>query len=226
MPDLELLKRDLGCVQKVLRTNTQEDNICHDDASISWRKYAPGISHQLYPVIYNNTLAQKQFSLLLYDNSFFQFYFSWESGSLTKARLAFYAPPIEYNPEQKSIEEAIIARAEQTNDYRILELYQDLGRDINFHEGSYLRVDFDSRVTSHAKWHLQFGALEGFRIPVDPLVTPSKFVTFVLEHRNPQLLGEISNGAEFCAHRSFVATRAVRNREQYTTQCRMEFCYP
>ena len=123
----------------------------------------------------------QQYSILLKDSSFFQFYYQFEkSGKLKTARLAYYPKPVQTPHLQEDLLNAgEDALERQDNDlydhlYNWVELLEtDIGRPANT---SHFRFDFDSKVISHSKSHLQFGAIQEFRVPANSFPLPVAFI--------------------------------------------------
>src|SRR5690606_8121994 len=47
---------------------------------------------------------------------------------------------------------------------------------------SHLRVDYDSKVTSHNKCEIQIGAINDIRIPIDKMISPITFFDFIIKN--------------------------------------------
>ena len=93
---LPLVRQGINHVVRYLEKVTQISNIdMNQDGLISWFGYRPGTMRNAYdPMEYQQLIDTQQYSLLLSDGSFFQFYFSFEEQNLTAARLAYYPKPL------------------------------------------------------------------------------------------------------------------------------------
>lgn len=166
-----------------------DSNFCANQDSFSWPNYLAGIPSSLaYALEYQRLIDKKQYSFLLKDKSFFQFYFKFETGTISSARLAYYPAPLRISGAFDDIAEA----AEESGIDLLEELYFGaenwIDRGIDVVNTSHLRLDYDSKVTSHCPCHLQFGGLNEFRIPSHSLINPFIFFTWVCENiRTDQL---------------------------------------
>ena len=151
-------------------------------SSISWNGYKPGIIKGIsYPREYQILLDSRQYSYLLQDGSFFQFYFDFDSnGDLSKSRLAYYPIP-------KIIGETLedILEYEETANPWLKDVYSEMALEMEYNSGqlsanSHIRFDFDSKVVTHSKAHLQFGGINCFRITSSVLVLPLIFMEKIL----------------------------------------------
>jgi hypothetical protein len=163
---------------------TQVNNIELVDISrcVSWKGYKPGIQKNIYYSLeYQYLLDNQQYSLLLRDGSFFQFFFNFKSSNeLHAARLAYYPRPVKTLDLSDDLLVAANSALERDDDdlydhlFNWVELLEtDIGNPANT---SHLRFDFDDTVTSHCKSHLQFGAVQEFRIPADFFPLPMAFI--------------------------------------------------
>ena len=89
---------------------------------ISWDKYQPSIFKSLYFREYEQLLKQRQFSFLLADKSFIQFYYLFDSDKLIKAKLAYYPYPLLLTEEVNDIEFYM----DESSDKDLDEYYYDL----------------------------------------------------------------------------------------------------
>ena len=168
----------------LLNSITQVNNTVTAPAEkcISWNKRKPGIQKNIYYAIeYQYLLDNQQYSLLLKDGSFFQFYFEFDlKDILICARLAYYPKPVKTNHDDSSLLDAAEAALERDDGdlydhlFNWVELLEtDIGRPANT---SHIRFDYDSAVKSHSKSHLQFGAIQEFRIPSSGFPLPIAFI--------------------------------------------------
>lgn len=163
---------------------TQLRNFCllAEEREISWNGRVTGIQKNVYyPLEYQFLLDRQQYSILLSDGSFFQFYYAFdEKDCLKKARLAYYPRP---HPTNDSLDELMDA-AEDALDRSDEEIYEHLYNwtELMEHHGkapsnsSHVRFDFDKGTLAHAESHLQFSGVQEFRVSADFYPQPLAFV--------------------------------------------------
>ena len=181
---LPLVRQGINHVVGYLEKVTQISNIdMNQDGLISWFGYRPGMMRNAYyPMEYQQLIDTQQYSLLLSDGSFFQFYFSFEEQNLTAARLAYYPKPLSTIETQDDI----FSSAEEALDREDITLYEHLYNWVELMDvgisspanTSHIRFDYDPKAKSHCPSHLQFGAIQEFRIPADFVPQPLAFVEF------------------------------------------------
>lgn len=160
----------------------QNTMVSEIDRTISWGGRTPGILKGIfYPLEYQFLLDRQQYSVLLSDGSFFQFYYLFDTeGELRQARLAFFPPPVS---TRDSIEDLWDA-AEGALDRDDQQLYDHLYNWTEWLEikqrapsnTSHIRFDFDRDVTSHCQAHIQFSGVQELRVPADFVPQPLAFV--------------------------------------------------
>lgn len=97
------------------------------DGSISWDNYTPGIYKNLYAKEYELIVRNRQYSFLLSeDRGCIQFYYSFDDGKLTKAKLAYYPYPVKIR-DLNDLEHSIY----DADDIFIGEYYFDLWNILN-----------------------------------------------------------------------------------------------
>ncbi|SCK49130.1 hypothetical protein VAR608DRAFT_4885 [Variovorax sp. HW608] len=176
----------LGSARSYFSRNslTQVDNIAINTQlrEISWAGYQAGIiRNTAYPIEYQFLLDNHQYSILLKDGSFFQFYFSFEADELNSARLAFYPRPLPLKDDPSSLsqaaEEALDRGDEEILQYLLnwVELMELEGR-LMPSNTSHVRFDYDRDVEAHCKSHLQLGAIQDLRIPANFFPQPLAFI--------------------------------------------------
>jgi hypothetical protein len=163
---------------------TQVDNTTTSTPNryIGWSGRKPGIQKNVYyPIEYQYLLDTQQYSVLLRDSSFFQFFFQFDaSDKLSSARLAYYPRPVNTLHENddllKAADDALDRQDEELYNHLFnwVELLEtDIGKPANT---SHVRFDYDSKVLVHSKSHLQFGAIQEFRLPSNNFPLPIAFV--------------------------------------------------
>lgn len=160
----------------------QNTIVSESDRTISWMGRTTGILKGVYyPLEYQFLLDRQQYSALLSDGSFFQFYYKFDlEEKLRQARLAFFPPPIS---TRDSIEDLFYA-AEGALDREDEQLYEHLYNWIEWLEikqrapsnTSHIRFDFDRDVTTHCQSHIQFSGVQELRVPADFFPQPLAFV--------------------------------------------------
>ncbi|EKL0658761.1 TPA: DUF2290 domain-containing protein [Pseudomonas aeruginosa] len=165
---------------------TQVDNILLNEAEkyISWSGRRPGILKGVYyPLEYQSLLDRQDYSILLSDGSFFQFYYSFDlEGGLSKARLAYYPRPLE---TMDSLDD-LYAAADEALDREDDDLYEYLYnwtevmefKGVKPSNTSHIRFDYDRGVAAHCESHIQFSGVNSLRVGADFFPLPMAFVKF------------------------------------------------
>lgn len=167
-----------------LKKHTQVNNIYTEEGSktISWRGRKPGIVKGLYyPLEYQFLIDSHQYSLLLEDGSFFQFFYSFnQEDRLISARLAFYPRPVPTTDLQNELLDAAEQAMEHGNDelyehlYNWTELMEVKGQ--NPSNTSHIRFDYDEKAKSHSPSHLQLSGLQELRLSANYFPQPLAFI--------------------------------------------------
>jgi hypothetical protein len=168
----------------LLSSVTQIENIefRNNERIISWIGRLPGISRDTYYALeYQSLLDRQQYSVLLSDGSYFQFFYEFDDADNLKfGRLAYYPRPVETRDELELIEDAAEGAADRDDDNLFNHLHcwtelidAGLAKPANT---SHLRLDFDKSAKSHSVAHLQFGATQNFRVPADFFPQPIAFI--------------------------------------------------
>lgn len=183
--DEQVVTRSLNdinvCFSKIiLDTNYEIQN-----QKISWVNYHHGIDKGVaYAAVYQRLVDNKQYSFLLADSSFIQFFFEWNGNNLIKAKLAYYPTPVKISGALEDLLES----AEYSGIDLIEELYFGaeiwLERGIDIVNTSYLRLDYDPRATSHSKCHVQIASINELRISSKYILNPFIFFIWIAEHLN------------------------------------------
>lgn len=149
---------------------------------ISWVGRTPGIIKGVYyPLEYQFLLDHQQYSLLLSDGSFFQFYYSFDaSKELEKACLTYYPQPM----STRDTVDELLEAAEEAFEREDEQLYEHLYNWTELLEikqkapsnTSHVRFDFDRKVSSHCQSHIQFSGVQELRLPADFFPQPLAFV--------------------------------------------------
>lgn len=185
--NFSLVLQSLNHVEDFLRPVTQQKliELKERDRVISWTNRKPGVYNEVYyPIEYQCVIDASQYSLLLKDGSFFQFFYDFDikTNDLKKAKLAFYPSPIDSKNSLEELNEAAELAFEYNEDlYNHLENWIELLEIKKYFPAntSQVRFDYDNGVTTHEKSHLQFSSLNNLRLPADFFPLPYAFVLMV-----------------------------------------------
>lgn len=177
-------QQGLNNASTFLAQATQVNNIqvIGREKTISWIGRKPGIiKGSYYPLEYQYLLDTHQYSILLSDGSFFQFYYQFDEEEVLKsARLAFYPKPLSTKDNIDQLIDAADGALEKDDQ----ELYEHLYnwtelmeiKDITPSNTSHIRFDYDHSATSHSPSHLQLGGIHEFRVSANYFPQPLAFV--------------------------------------------------
>jgi hypothetical protein len=177
----EQAKNSLLEVKKLLKDITIGQPFHFDDGvkEISWGNYKPGIPNgQSYVKEYYDLVNSQQYSFLLFDGSFLQFYYEFvENDQLNRSRCAYYPRPSVFCEE---VSEGFIEYSQ--NELAESSLIEMALEDSNIYltNTSHIRFDFDAKVGAHCKSHLQFGGHNSLRVCSNHIIDPVFFVTSLL----------------------------------------------
>jgi hypothetical protein len=178
--DIQSVGRAMRDINGLFSPYLLETNYFLGDGVLSWNNYVPGILNGLaYAAEYQKLIDRRQYSFLLVDKSFFQFYFRFDQGELKSARLAYYPPPLKITGAMQDL----IDVAEMSGLDLLEELYYGaeswLERGIDVVNTSHMRLDYDSKTDAHAQSHFQFGGLNSLRVPCQGIVSPFTFFEWI-----------------------------------------------
>lgn len=173
------ISKSLDKCLKYYREMILTSNYIRHNEILSWGQYQSGISKGSYLSNYCNLVSERQYSFLMEDNSFFQFFYEWEEGTLKNAKVAFYP-----NPEVVSFTEAEAHFISENDDDYYIEgteyiLAEMDSKELTVTNTSHLRIDYDQEVTTHPKSHLQFGGINNIRLASETVITPFIFFDFI-----------------------------------------------
>jgi hypothetical protein len=193
-----------ACFSKIILNS----NFDIRDDEISWIDYREGIDKGIaYAAVYQRLIDTKQYSFLLQDSSFIQIYFHWEANQIKKAKLAYYPTPVKISGAIDDLLES----AEHSGVDLLEELYFGaeswIERGIDVVNTSYLRLDYDSGATNHAKCHIQIASLNELRIASKYLLNPFNFFTWIVEHLKFDGINDILASQRFIRSLSYHRTR-------------------
>lgn len=149
---------------------------------ITWAGRKPGIfKDAYYPLEYQHLVDTQQYSMMLSDGSFFQFYYLFDHDDiLQKARLAYYPKPFSTRDSLDALMGAAddaIARADENlyeHLYNCVELLELQNKSPS--NTSHIRFDYDATVTIHSPSHIQLGSIQEFRVSAGFYPQPLAFV--------------------------------------------------
>jgi hypothetical protein len=159
--------QSLNHVLEILQPLIQANHIKIDEAhqEISWRNRIRGIIKDVYyPIEYQHLIDTRQYSLLLSNGSFLQFYYGFdEKGAPKSVRLAYYPSPV----STKETVEDLLDAADDALDRSEDELYEHLfnwvelieGKDLHPANTSHVRFDYDDNVKVHEKAHMMAASI-------------------------------------------------------------------
>lgn len=163
-------------------------NINKDDVSQEFKTASQKAS---YLDIYQCAIRNFDYDFLLHDDSFFQFSFRGNSSEFPSMRFAYFQNPYDYKSYKDFILELRdLGYINNETDEEIGEIFWEdyqqylSEQDINSSSVS-IRYDVDLKNYSpliHSVSHFHIGHRNDVRIPCDRVVTPLKFVIFVIKH--------------------------------------------
>ncbi|CAJ1865497.1 DUF2290 domain-containing protein [Aeromonas jandaei] len=178
--DIQHVCNSLAVLSDVFSSFILTSNYCRNGDSLSWGQYKKGISNNiLYSKEYENLLNDRQYSILMIDKSFFQFYYDFEGRTLKKMKLCYYPYPISVQEDSEQLEHYYVESGTERLElyYSSLMTLSDAG--IMATNNSHIRADYDHKVTSHSKSHVQYSGINNFRMPFSKIVDPLMFFKFI-----------------------------------------------
>ena len=192
--NLNDIEHNLKLCHKVFKSLILDNNVKRtSDKIISWDNYISGINSDLYVKDFEQMVDKRQFSFLLKDSSLIQIYYQFNDEGIIKYKLAFYPTPIVKKLTSEEIEDYF---DEATNDLYLSyysQLINTFGDEIIYTNSNHLRFDYDSKVESHFKNHIQFGGINELRMPFKFLIIPFTFIDFIISNLYPIEFKLISN---------------------------------
>nr|WP_175802135.1 DUF2290 domain-containing protein [Burkholderia anthina] len=182
------VSQNLQYVCDLLAPVTQMENIekRNGERTVTYAGRLPGIFNRTYyPIEYQFLIDRQQYSLLLSDGSFFQFYYAFSAEDrLTSARLAFYPPPIPTQEDGAALLDAAEQSAESEDEllFEHLSSCVELIDSLKIHPANtgHFRFDYDPKAgESHAISHLQFSGVNNIRLAASFFPMPSAFIEMV-----------------------------------------------
>ncbi|WP_070120434.1 DUF2290 domain-containing protein [Bacillus marinisedimentorum] len=139
-----------------------------------------------YSKIYRTAMENNDYDFLLTDDSFFQFSCTPKEGNLEHGsiRYAYYENPRNY-PTYEEFIETIGFSYEQCRDEFQNEYEQSIAEAKLKNTVTPIRYDYDFQLYEpihHPISHIHIGHNNELRLPSDKILTPAKFVNFVLQN--------------------------------------------
>ncbi|WP_281718906.1 DUF2290 domain-containing protein [Pandoraea apista] len=182
------VSQNIQYVCDLLAPVTQMENIEKrtGERVVTYSGRLPGILNRTYyPLEYQFLLDRQQYSLLLSDGSFFQFYYAFDAEDrLSAARLAFYPPPISTHDDDEALIEAAEKSAESEDEFLFEHLNScvELIDALKIHPANtgHFRFDYDPTAKgTHAISHLQFSGVNNIRLSASFFPMPSAFIEMI-----------------------------------------------
>lgn len=182
------VRQSLNHVVEILSPIVQQKLIDFDDlqTTISWYKRESGVYDKVYyPVEYQKLVDRHQYSIILNDGSFFQFYYHFNRNILISAKLAYYPVPTGCKSDLDEILDIADTALDKEDEHLFQHLFNwndllSIGKHFPINT-SHIRFDYDSSVESHEPSHLQFGGVNKLRLPADFYPLPYAFVILVYD---------------------------------------------
>lgn len=176
---IDFISSNLDACKKGFSKIIQSTGYVVSSSEVSWSNYLMGIEKSHYVFDYCKAVNNQQYSFLLTDGSFFQFYYRFGSDlQIEKARLAYYPKPSFLRLDSTGVENII----EQNDNILdgVDELYDFLDGGLSLDTNTHVRFDYDKSCKSHEPNHIQFSAFHNFRIPSQVLLNPFIFIDFII----------------------------------------------
>ncbi len=178
--NLNFIEDNFEDIYKFYKDDILETNYKIIDNNMSWVNYKKGIFKENYLIEFEKLKNDYQYSFLVKDGAFFQFYYEFKNNILQKAKLSFYPLPKKTrSPEDLDLEMMYDLNEDIQNDIcKII----DCDEDLKLTNTSHIRIDFDNKVESHSKCEMQLGCIKNLRIPSKFLITPFLFFDFIYRY--------------------------------------------
>jgi len=115
---------DINSIKKCYKELILDTLVESNNNIVSWKDYSSGISKKMYAREFEDLKNNRQYSFLLKNNGFVQFYYDFTNNKLNKAKLAYYPYPVMLKESPKDIENYF----ETTEDEILGEYYYDIYR--------------------------------------------------------------------------------------------------
>jgi hypothetical protein len=141
--------------------------------------------------LYRCAIKNFDYDFLLYDDSIFQFSFKILQEKMPSIRFAFFQNPSEFKTYTEYLEHLrglniVTTESDEDIGDSLFEEYQQYLTEQSINSSSIcIRYDVDAKNYSpliHSTAHFHIGHVNNIRIPCDRILTPFKFVLFVIKH--------------------------------------------
>lgn len=134
--------------------------------------------------IYRRELLEFNYSFLLKDDSFFQFYYEKENDIISKLRYTFFQFPYDIPDYEQFVKEICHCKLSESG-YQFSENYSQSLDEANLKEYlMILRYDYsekDYKEGVHSVSHIHIGYSNSMRLTIDKQISPYTFTLFVLK---------------------------------------------
>lgn len=190
MISLEAFNKSVNDVERLLKKMEflrMRGTKCINKVGVS-ASFKAASQNDNYIKTYFTGLENYDFDYLLSDQSFFQFEFT-PTEHFIDIRYAFFQNPVKYKTYEEFLQEHLnITTVEEIDGVGSLfeEDYRQYLEEQEF-ISNYCTIRYDSDYKSykpliHSVSHLHIGHQNNIRIPINKVITPLKFVLFVIKH--------------------------------------------
>ena len=116
------INSDISLIKECYKDLILDTLVNSENDVISWKNYSPGVSKKMYAREFEDLKNNRQYSFLLKNKGFIQFYYDFRNGKLNKAKLAYYPYPVVLKESMENVEEYY----DTTDDTVLGEYYFDL----------------------------------------------------------------------------------------------------
>ena len=116
------INSDISLIKECYKDLILDTLVDSENDVISWKNYSPGVSKKMYAREFEDLKNNRQYSFLLKNKGFIQFYYDFRNGKLNKAKLAYYPYPVVLKESMENVEEYY----DTTDDTVLGEYYFDL----------------------------------------------------------------------------------------------------
>lgn len=182
-----------------------------------------------YEKTYRIAMQNLDFDYLLTDDSFFQFSCTVNDDNLNQGtiRYAFYENPRSYKTYNEFLEESGFSYSE-CGDELFMEYEQEIDEAKIKNAVTPIRYDYDFELydpSYHPISHLHIGHNNNVRIPLNKILTPSKFTVFVLQNTYIKQWRNSISQERFREMCKVTKSRCYDIESSLFTQEEMEFLY-
>lgn len=191
--NVNIVRQELEAIARDFSTVILGRQFICDASTVTWPGYKTGIFLGVnYLEEYRNIIDNRQYTFLLDGGNAVQMYYYWKDGVLTRARLAFYQSPMNFEDWGTEWYDKDLVASDLMR-FTLPELEQG-DDDIPGIYGccwSHFRFDYDINAASHDKSHLQHSATNDFRVSSSKIFAPYYFFCYIISSFYPDLKGLI-----------------------------------